>query len=177
MMDQVLARVKGNGKKQHFKLISNKSLFDAVTINFSSCVVYNPDHNLDEDSWFKIEKFSQQVFCTDLVKNDFDSKDYDNLTKDQFPRIAYLFSVQGENFYFQKITPRLFIKRKTLVFGETAQLEESDNRLVVNLTPDAVYFKKLDTLIFRELATISSILKRIDSLYKESKHRSVSQRD
>jgi hypothetical protein len=168
MMDQVLARVKGNGKKQHFKLISNKSLFDAVAIDLNLCVDYNPDHNLDEDSWFKIEKFSQQVFCTDLVKNDFDSKDYDNLAKDQFPRIAYLFSVQGENFYFQKITPRLFIKRKTLVFGETAQLEESDNRLVVNLTPDAVYFKKLDTLIFRELATISSIFKGIDSLYKEA---------
>jgi hypothetical protein len=169
-MDQILAgvKVKGNGKKQHFKLISNESLFDAVEIDLSSCVVYNPDHNLDEYSFFKIEKFSQQVFCIDLVKNYFDSKDYDDLTKDQFSQIAYLFSVQGENFYFQKITPRLFIKRKTLVFGETAQLEESDNRLVVNPTPDAVYFKELDTLIFRDLATISSIFKGIDELYKEA---------
>jgi hypothetical protein len=174
-MDQVLARVKGKRKKQHFKLISNQAIFDAVVINLNSCVSYNPDHNLDEDSWFKIEQFSQQTFCIDLLKNDFDSKDFDNLSKDQFPRIDYLFSVQGDNFYFQKITPRLFIKRKTLVFGETAQLEESENRLVVNATPDAVYFKKSDTLIFRNLATISSIFKGVDELYKEATNDEVEQ--
>ncbi|QIL90347.1 ATP F0F1 synthase synthase [Microbulbifer sp. SH-1] len=174
-MDQVLARVKGKRKKQHFKLISDEALFDAVAIDLNSCVAYNPDHNLDEDSWFKIDQFSQQAFCIDLLKKDFDSKDFDDLTKDQFSQIAYLFSVQGDDFYFQKITPRLFIKRKTLVFGEAAQLEESENRLVVNPTPDAVYFKKSDTLIFRNLATISSIFKGIDELYKEATNDEVGQ--
>lgn len=167
-MDQVLARVKGKRKKQYFKLISAEALFDAVVSDLNSFVAYNPDHNLDEDSWFKIEQFSHQPFCIDLLKKDFDSKDFDDLTKDQFPKITYLFSVQGNDFYFQKITPRLFIKRKTLVFGETAKLEESENRLVVNPTPDAVYFKASDTLIFRNLATISSIFKGIDELYKEA---------
>lgn len=167
-MDQVLAKVKGNGKKQHFKLISDEMLFDAVAIDLNACVTYNPDHNPDEDSWFKIDQFSQKKFCLDILKSDFDSKDFDDLTKDQFSQIAYLFSAQGGDFYFQKITPRLFIKRKTLVFGETAQLEKSENRLVVNPTPDAVYFKESDTLIFRNLATISSIFKGIDELYKEA---------
>jgi len=174
-MDQVLARVKGKRKKQHFKLISDKALFDVVAVDLNSCVAYNPDHNLDEDSWFKIEQFSHQDFCIDLLKKDFDSKDFDDLTKDQFPQIAYLFSVQRDDFYFQKITPRLFIKRKTLVFGETALLEESENRLVVNPTPDAVYFKESDTLIFRNLATISSIFKGIDELYKEATNEEVKQ--
>lgn len=175
MMDQVLARVKGKWKKPYFKLISDEALFDAVAIDLNSCVTYNPDHNLDEDSWFKIDQFSQQVFCIDLLKKDFDSKDFDDLTKDQFPKIAYLFSVQGDDFYFQKITPRLFIKRKTLAFGETAELDESENRLVVNSTPDSVYFKESDTLIFRNLATISSIFKGIDELYKEATNDEVEQ--
>lgn len=174
-MDQVLAKVKGKGKKQYFKLISDETLFDTAEIDLNSCVVYNPDHNLDEDSWFKIDQFSQQVFCIELLKKQFDSKDFDDLTKDQFSQIAYLFSVQGDDFYFQKITPRLFIKRKTLVFGETAQLEESKNRLVVSPTPDAVYFKNSDTLIFRNLATISSIFKGIDELYKEATNDEVEQ--
>lgn len=172
-MDQVLARVKGKRKKQHFKLISNKTLFDAIAIDLNSCVAYKPDHNLDEDSWFKIDQLSQQAFCIDLLKTDFDSKDFDELTKDQFPQISYIFSVQGDDFYFQKITPRLFIKRKVLVFGETAQLEESENRLVVNQTPDAIYFKEFDVLIFRSLATISSIFKGIDVLYKEATNEEV----
>lgn len=174
-MDQILARVKGKRKKQYFKLISDEALFNAVAIDLDSCVAYNPDHNLDEDSWFKIEQFSQKTFCIDLLKKDFDSKDFDDLAKNQFPKIAYLFSVQGDDFYFQKITPRLFIKRKTLVFGETAQLEESENRLVVNTTPDAVYFRGSDSLIFRNLATISSIFRGVDELYKEATNDEVEQ--
>jgi hypothetical protein len=167
-MDQVLARVKRKRSKKYFKLISGESLFEIVAIDANSCVAYNPDHNLDEDSWFKIEQFGQQDFCIELLKKQFDSKDFDDLTKDQFTEIAYIISVQGGDFYFQKVTPRLFIKRKTLVFGEAAHLEDGENRLIVNPIPDAVYFKDLDVLIFRNLATISSIFKGIDELYKEA---------
>ncbi|WP_226992248.1 ATP F0F1 synthase synthase [Aliiglaciecola lipolytica] len=141
----------------------------------NACIPYDPDHNLDEDSWFKIEGFSRQAYCLDLLKKEFDSKDYNDLTKDNFSSIAYLFAVQGENFYFQKITPSLFVKRKTLVFGETAELEKSQTRLVINALPDAVYFKAADTLIFKKLATISSIFKGIDELYKEATKEEVEQ--
>lgn len=169
-MDAVFAKVKGRGKKLFFKLISDQSLYQPLTLDLSFCVPYNPDHNLDEDAWFKIENFSQQDFCIDLLKKPFDSKDYDDLKKEQFSNIAYLFSVQGEDFYFQKVTPSLFIKRKTLVFGfgEAAKLEQGDTRLVINELPDALYFKQSDTLVFRNLATISSIFKGIDELYKEA---------
>jgi hypothetical protein len=141
----------------------------------NACIPYNPDHNLDEDSWFKIEAFSQKTFCISLLKKDFDSKDYHDLTKDNFSKITYLFSVQGDDFYFQKITPSLFVKRKTLVFGEAAKLETSQTRLVINALPDAVYFKAADTLIFKSLATISSIFKGIDELYKEATKEEVEQ--
>jgi hypothetical protein len=174
-MDQILAKVKGLRKKSYFKLVSDQPLFDPVAVDLNVCVPYSPDHNLDEDSWFKIEQFIQKAFCIELLKKDFDSKDYDDLTKDKFAKIDYLFAVQGEDFYFQKITPSLFVKRKALVFGEVAELEESQTRLVINALPDAVYFKDEDTLIFRNLATISSIFKGIDELYKEATNDEVEQ--
>ena len=174
-MDQILARVKGLRKLPYFKLISEQSLFDAVVVDLNVCILYNPDHNLDEDSWFKIEAFSQKTFCIGLLKKAFDSKDYHDLTKDNFSKITYLFSVQGDDFYFQKITPSLFVKRKTLVFGEAAELEKSPTRLVINALPDAVYFKVADTLIFKSLATISSIFKGVDELYKEATKEEVEQ--
>lgn len=121
-MDHVLAKVKGLRKKPYLKLISDHTLYDAVVVDIAHCIEYDPDHNLDEDSWFKIEQFSFKNFCLDFLKGDFDSKDYDDLAKAQFSKIAYLFSVQGDNFYFQKITPSLFVKRKTLIFGEVAEL-------------------------------------------------------
>ncbi|WP_421197512.1 ATP F0F1 synthase synthase [Aeromonas enteropelogenes] len=174
-MDHILARVKGLRKKPYFKMVSDQSLFDIAAINLDACIPYNPDHNLDEDAWFKIEGFSHQGFCLDLLKQDFDSKDYNDLTKDNFSKIAFLFAVQGDDFYFQKITPSLFVKRKTLTFGEVAVLEQSQTRLVINSLPDAVYFKAADTLIFRNLATISSIFTGIDELYKEATNEEVKQ--
>ncbi|EKO3456644.1 ATP F0F1 synthase synthase [Vibrio fluvialis] len=174
-MDHILAHIKTRAKKRIFKLVSDQSLFDTVKVDLEACVPYNPDHNLDEDSWFKIEGFSNQAFCIDLLKKVYDSKDYDDLTKENFSKIAYLFAVQGEDFYFQKITPSLFVKRKTLVFGEAAELEKSQTRLVINALPDAVYYKAADTLIFKNLATISSIFVGIDELYKEATKEEVEQ--
>ncbi|MCH1920627.1 ATP F0F1 synthase synthase [Shewanella sp. A3A] len=174
-MDQILAKVKGLRKKPYFKLVSGQTLYDEIMVDLNTCVPYNPDHNLDEDSWFKIADFSQKAFCLELLKQDFDSKDYDDLTREQFAKIAFVFAVQGDNFYFQKITPSLFVKRKTLIFGEVAELEQSQTRLVINPLPDAVYFKAADTLIFRNLATISSIFTGIDELYKEATNAEVEQ--
>lgn len=164
----MLARVKRLTKRPFFKLISDHTLYENTAISLAACVPYSPVHNLDEDSWFKIEQFSQQSFCIELLKSNFDSKDYDDLKKEQFPKIAYIFAVQGEDFFFQKITPSLFVKKKFLAFGETAEVEESSNRLVINEQPDAFYFKQSDTLVFRNLATITSIFRGIDELYREA---------
>ena len=103
-MDHVLAKVKRKRKKQHFKLISDEALFEKPNIDPAACVPYNPDHNLDDDSWFIVNNFSEKTFCIDILRIEFDSKDYDNLEKSQFSQIAYLISVQDEDFYFQKVT-------------------------------------------------------------------------
>lgn len=123
-------------------MVSDYTLFDALDLSTLSLIPYNPDHNLDEDSWFKIENFSQQSFCLSCIKDEFDSKDFDDLTKKYFTKISYIFSHQNEDFYFQKITPSLFIKRKTIAFGESAEIEENEGRLIVNPIPDAVYLKE-----------------------------------
>jgi hypothetical protein len=167
-MDHVLARVKRLTRRPFFKLVSDHTLYEDINVNLAACVPYSPDHNLDEDSWFKIENFSQQSYCIDLLRNDFDSKDFDDLKREQFSSIAYIFSVQGSDFYFQKVTASLFIRRKFIGFGESAQVEESNDRLVINDQPDAVYFKTSDVLIFRNLAAISGIFKGIDELYREA---------
>lgn len=174
-MDCVLVKVKKLRKNPIFKLISGHTLFAGININPAACVDYNPDHNLDEDSWFKVEEFSWQPYCLEILKNNFDSKDYSDLTKDKFTDISYICSAQGEDFYFQKVTPSLFLHRKTVIFGEVAEIEDSNLRLVINSRPDAIYIKALDILLFRNLATISSIFPGIDELYKEATQEEVEQ--
>ena len=60
-------------------------------------------------------------------------------------------------------------------FGDAAKIEQGGNRLVINEKPDAIYFAQSDTLIFTNLATISSIFKGIDILYKEATDQEVEQ--
>jgi len=167
-MDHVFVKVKNLRKKPFFKLISDHTLYEGVNVSVASCVAYSPDHNLDEDCWFKIEGFKSFEFCLDIIKKDFDTKDYDDLKKEKFSEIAYLISIQDGNFYFQKVYPSLFIKRKSIVFGEVAKIEQPENRLVIKPLPDAIYLKDSDTLIFRDLAGIASIFKGIDVLFKEA---------
>lgn len=167
-MDHVFARVKALRKKPFFKLISDCTLFENIEVDIGFCIAYSPDHNLDEDSWFKVDNFSQKTFCLDILKGELDSKDWNDLGKAQFSKISYIFSLQGNDIYFQKISPGLFIRKKTICFGEVAQIEEDEGRIVINSQPDAIYIKNSDTLIFRNLATISGIFNGIDTLFKEA---------
>jgi len=169
-MDHVLAKVKR--RKKLLKLLSDQSLFD-TTIAGLDFVEYDPDHNLDEDAWFKINQFSQQPYCVDWIKQDFVSSEYDDLPKAKFSDISFLCAIQGDNYFFQKVTPSQFVTRKMIAFGEAAKLEQNDGRLVVNSTPDAIYLKDSDSLIFRNLASITSIFKGIDAIYKEATEEEV----
>lgn len=47
-------------------------------------------------------------------------------------------------------------------------METSKQRLCINSLPDAIYQTEEDTLIFKNLATISSVFRGIDILYKEA---------
>lgn len=172
-MDHVLARIKGLRKAPYRKLLSDHTLFGAIVVNAAACVPYNPDHNLDEDSWFKVESFSEQPYCLEPLKKAFDSKDYNEIASDQFPKISYLVAIQGEDFHFQKVTPSLFIKKKMIAFGEVANVEEDGNRLVINSMPDAIYLTASDTLVFRSLSSIAGIFVGIDELYKEATQEEV----
>lgn len=167
-MDHVFAHVKGNTKKKVFKLISNHTLFTFDPSCLDCCVEYDPSHNLDEDSWFKITNFRSKSFCPDILKYSLDSKDYDNLEKEQFESISYVFSVQKRDFYFQKVSKGVFFKRKMIAFGEIVEIEEKTTRIAIKDEPDAIYLTNEDMLVFKKLTAISDIFKGIDILFKEA---------
>ena len=172
-MDHVFARVKRLRKNPIFKIISDHTLYENINVDLDGCVAYIPDHNLDEDCWFKIENFSAHEFCLDFLKMDFISADYDELPRAKFADMAYLFSIQGEDFYFQKVQSSQFIHLKFICLGEVVEIEESQRRLVIKQLPDAIYFKRNDVLVFRDLAGISSIFSGIDVLYREATDQEV----
>lgn len=167
-MDHVFAHVKGHAKSKIFKLISDHTLFTFKLNSLNRCVEYDPSHNLDEDSWFKITNFRSQPFCPEILKANLDSKDYDNIEKDQFKNISYVFSIQEQDLYFQRISKSVFIKTKMIALGEVVEIEEKVTRITVKDEPDAIYMKNKDVLVFKKLTVISEIFKGIDILFKEA---------
>lgn len=163
-MDHIFAKI----GKLHYRLIAGETLFQKVPIVLDNCLDYSADHNLDEDSWFKIKNFHSQDYCPNYLKNPFDSRDYNDLQKNQFDEISYVFCEQGGDFYFQKVTKAKFIRKKMIVFGDIAEIEKNNKRLVINDLPDAIYYKNEDSLIFKSLTTINSIFTGVDILYKEA---------
>ncbi|BDQ38766.1 hypothetical protein SYK_31260 [Pseudodesulfovibrio nedwellii] len=167
-MNHLIARIRTRKKERLFKLLSDQeNVFDLDVENLS-LVDYDVDHNLDEESWFKVEEFSQKDYFLEYVGRAFVAAEYNDLKKEEFTKIAFLCSVQGGNFFFQKVSPSTYLTKKFIGFGDVACLETSDTRLYVNQYPDAVYLAEEDVLVFKKLATISSIFPGIDTIYKEA---------
>lgn len=166
-MNHLIAKVKTRKKQNIYKLISDVTVYNISPASFH-LVNYSTDHNLDPDSWFKVENFSQKNYCMDFLKKTFVSTEYNNISGAYFNKIDYLCAIQNSNFCFQKINTSAFLKKKTLCFGESIKIEENSSRLFINSEPDALYLKGSDTLVFKNLATISSIFRGIDTLYKEA---------
>lgn len=167
-MDFVLAKVKNERSTPYWNLLSKKSLFETIDLGVEECESYDPDHNLDEGCWFKIEKFSETPFCPEILKKNCTSKEFNNLKMSQFTNIQYVIGIQGKDFYFQNITKSNYISQKLLSFGDRGVIEDNVTRIAIRDFPDAVYFKDEDTLIFKKLSSISSIFRNINMLYKEA---------
>ncbi|WP_338669400.1 hypothetical protein [Pseudodesulfovibrio methanolicus] len=167
-MNHLVARIKTRKKEKIFKLLSGQENVFDLDVKQLPLIEYDVDHNLDDGAWFKVGEFSQKDYFLDYLARDFVAAEYNDLIKSEFIKIASLCSVQGDNFFFQKVTPSTFLCKKCIGFGDVAYIENSETRLYVNQEPDAVYWAEKDVLVFKKLATISSIFPGIDILYKEA---------
>lgn len=170
-MNQLLAKVKNRAKnisEAFKKVISDESIY-ITPYNLTDCVDYNPNTLLENGQWYKISEFSEQDFCIDILKEEsFDSVDFDMLDKEDFTKIDYLCSCEGDVFYFQKIRPTQLVVKKRIIFGERYKYDANSKSVVINSFPDAIYSKNDDTLYFQRLEPIITIFRGIDVLYKEA---------
>lgn len=167
-MNHVFARLTRQ-RKNLFNVLSDNQLFKDINFDDIDVIAYTPDHNLDEDSWFKIEKFSEQDYFPEFLKDDLDSKYFKNISKEDYKKIKLLISSQNGDLYFQKVIPSFILKKKGfLLFGESVEFQQYENMITINELPNAIYFSDKNILIFKDLSTISSIFKGIDELYREA---------
>ena len=167
-MNCVFSSVKKSRKEPILKLISDTEAFERIDLRKISLIPYDAGHNLDEDSWFQINEFSKQKYFPEYLQ-EFISQSYNDIKKEQFSDIKYIFSHQEEDFYFQRITNRQYVSRKGFWwFGDAAELVKLENALLINDQPDAIYLKTKDSLIFKRIEPLFNIFSGIETLYKEA---------
>lgn len=165
-MNHLLAKTKGrNGN--YFKVISNEEIFE-LPDDLENTVEYEADHNLDEDSWFAIEEFSEKEYCIDFLNRRFVAADYNQIAPNDYTNIDYLCAYQSGVYYFQKVSSKQLIRKKYFTLSDEPTLYENEPIIVIDNYPDAIYVREDDTLYFKNLSSISSIFRGIDVLYREA---------
>jgi len=172
-MSCLLAKIKRKRSVPYRKITSGQNVFEEVDFSNITNVLYTPGYKLDDDEWFKIESFDQSPYCLDILKNSFDSKEYNDIEKKEFDEIAYLVSVQNNCFYLQNITSSSFLRLKTIAYGdlplgEVSKIVDDNKQIVIKKIPDAIYQPSSKSLLFRDLSMITGIFNSIGDLYKEA---------
>lgn len=168
-MNYLVSKTKGV-QGEFFKVLSSEGDIYLMPQNIQNGVPYSPSYKLDEDEWFTIDDFSNKEFFIEFLSRTFISTDYNQVTLQNYSKLEYLCSVQGETYFFQKIYESNLIKKKFLSMSATPVLVDSENEpiLIINKIPDAIYDKESDLLYFKKLSALTSIFRGIEILYKEA---------
>lgn len=169
-MNHTIGKIKKRGTDfKYRKILTGETLY-TLPDNLMPFVEYSPIHNLDEDSWFGIENFSQEEYCLDILKNEFISAEYNTLlTQEEADNLDFIFTYQDDNvYYFQNITKSQLKYRRFISLGDRYSFESNSRDISINLTPDAIYIKDVNIMYFKKLSSLSSIFNGISVLYREA---------
>lgn len=170
-MNHIFAKVKmrGKGIKERKILSTDLPVYEMESGIASNSVEYDPDTLLDENSWYRISNLTGRDFCVDILRADISSIDFDLLSTELFTQIDYIFVDIGDYVFFQNISKSKLVRRKAILhLGENFKFDDSCLSISINERPDAIYDRKTDILYFKRLASITSIFKGIDQLYREA---------
>lgn len=174
-MSNIYVKLRQREKSKFRKLVStNEAIYGEITNIVNLCSQYASGAVLEDGEWFYIDKAKSQAYASDVLLHDFESVDFDSLERKEFGKIDFLFVCSEKNIFFQNISKARLVTKKSIVrFGENYEYKSDQQEIVINDLPDAIYVSSEDRLYFRRLASITSIFKGIDQLYREATNEEV----
>lgn len=166
-MNFIIAKLTGNNN-EYRKVVSGETYYNNFDIEES--VEYSPYTVLEEGQWYRIDNFSEQDFCLDLLINVWDSTEYELLSSIDIKKLVYICAYQsGNQYFFQRTYTSSVLSNKCFIhLGDDIKFEKDKNIIVLKTEPDALYLKDVNRLYFKKLETIAPIFKGIDQLYLEA---------
>lgn len=128
---------------------------------------YDPGVLIEREEFYKLSDFSESEYASDFIKNEVNSVDFDQITKDDLKKLSYICTVQDNFLFFQAISTSYYISKKWFSIEELT-LEEEKPIITINDSADVIYNKALDVLYFKKLSTANRIFRGLDQLYREA---------
>ncbi len=173
-MNYLIAEIKKRGKRDKvFKVLSTTEEIYTLPTDLDNPQMYDKsDYKLEDDEWFHIPNFKETDYCIDLLKDDFISTDFNQISRTNLDKLKFLVAYQTYNdrsyFFFQKVNSSQLVKKSWFKLSNTPSLEKDAPIVIINNVPDAIYSVEDDILYFKRLSAITTIFKGISELYREA---------
>lgn len=165
-MTEIIAKI-----KSEYKTILNQTenILNDFDLSSVEAIDFAPSQKLDDDQWFQINSFSEKDYFIDQCKADFSSASLNQIVNDDYANISCIVVSQGSKKYFQRITPSLFVARKTILdYSGEPKIVEHRNQIEIRDESDAVYLVDTDTLYFKTIGKLKVIFPGIEVLHREA---------
>jgi len=165
-MNHLLAKIKARNAEFLKVMSDERDLFDMPDLSDNQ--TYSPLYKLEDDEWYKLDNFLSLGYENSLIGSTFNSTDYNQITEQQYSKINYLCSKQGDFFLFQKMSSTRLLYKKWFYISGAPHLEINKPIIILNSFVDAVYDINGDSLYFKNIARIKSMFRGIEELYREA---------
>jgi len=169
-MANLCAKLKQREKNKYRKIMTTDSIiYSNEGTRITTSTPYVPGASLEDGEWFSIQNVSTQEYKIDLMTENYNTVDFNALTRSEFDKVDFIFVEIGNLVCLQNISKtKLLSKKCILCLGENFTYQDDRKEIVINDIPDAIYDKSTDILYFKRLEAITSIFRGIDLLYKEA---------
>ncbi len=165
-MNELIAKTQSEYKNV---LSQADSIVDVFDLNRIEAIDFTPSHKLEDEEWFRINNFSQQNFFIRECSNDFSTASLTQINNREYSSINCIVIIQDNQRHFQRITPSLFVNRKTILdYSGEPKIIKHRRQIEIRKKSDAVYLVDGDVLYFKNISKIKTIFPRIDELHREA---------
>lgn len=165
-MNHLLAKIEGRNAGFLKVMSDERGLFDIPDLLDNQA--YSPSYKLEDGEWYKLNNFLSRGYENSLIEITFNSTDYNQITKQQYSKINYLCSKQGDFYLFQKMYSTRLLHKKWFYISGAPKLEIDKPIIILNSFVDAVYDINDDSLFFKNIAKVKSMFKGIEELYRDA---------
>lgn len=170
-MPKIFSKIKnrGNGTKYRVFLEVDNNIYGNINEIIVESIKYDPATLIEQGQWFYVDSFSKKDYSTGICSEMFNPIDYPTMTREEYDSIDYIFLVEHDCIFFQRLSKTKLIRKKGILrIGNNFEYYDDYATIPIKDSPDAIYDRNTDTLYFREISHISGIFIGIGELYREA---------